>query len=116
MDKKQILLVALLFVIGGLFVYANRDWFRSRPIQITHRIYRFASRFTKQGDPTPVMFEFDRKLKLTSIKILSLNDVLTNKYPQPLWHMVALQRRALPQVVPSGSGDQVVMDLPGWQL
>ena len=89
MDKKQTLLALLLVVIGGLFVYANRDWFRGRPIQISHRLYRFASRFNNASGPTPVMFEFDRKLKLTCIKVLSVDDVLTNKYPQPLWHMTS---------------------------
>ncbi len=89
MDKKQTMLALLLVVIGGLFLYANRDWFQRRPIQITHRLYRFASRFKNQGGPPPVMFEFDRKLKLTSIKIMALDDVLTNKYPHALWHMVS---------------------------
>jgi hypothetical protein len=35
------------------------------------------------------MFEFDHRLKLTSIKIVSLADSLTNKYPHPLWHMIS---------------------------
>ncbi len=89
MDKKQTLLALLLVVIGGLFVYAYRDWFRSRPIQISHRLYRFANRFNNQGAPTPLMFEFDRKLKLTSIKVVALDDILTNKYPHALWHMIS---------------------------
>lgn len=88
MAKKPVLLVALLAVIGGLFVYMNRDAFRRRPIQISHRLYRFAGRFTQADAPIPVMFEFDRRLKLTSIKILSLADIQTNKFPQPLWHMI----------------------------
>ncbi len=107
MDKKQTLLALLLVVIGGLFVYANRDWFRSRPIQITHRLYRFASRFKNQAAPTPVMFEFDRKLKLTCIKVLSVEDVLTNKYPQPLWHMTTTSNS-----VPT-KGFVYGMDVPG---
>jgi len=89
MTKKPWLLVAVLIVVGGLFIYLNRDWFQGRPIQISHRIYRFADRFGGRDAPTPVMFEFDRRLKLTSIKIVALADVRTNKYPRPLWHMIS---------------------------
>ncbi len=89
MGKKQALLATLFVVISGLFIYLNRDWFQRRPIQITHRLYRFAGRFGGSGTPTPVMFEFDRRLKLTSIKIVALPDCLTNKYPHPLWQMIS---------------------------
>jgi hypothetical protein len=88
MAKKPWLPIALLVVIGGLFIYLNRDWFQRRPIQISHRLYRFAGRFGGADTPSPVMFEFDRRLKLTSIKVVGLADAQTNKYPQPLWHMV----------------------------
>jgi hypothetical protein len=88
MAKKPWLPIAILVVVGGLFIYLNRDWFQRRPIQISHRLYRFAGRFGGGGSPTPVMFEFDRRLKLTSIKIVSVADAQTNKYPQPLWYMI----------------------------
>ena len=70
MAQKPLLPIALLVVIGGFFIYLNRDWFQQRPIQVSHRIYRFAGRFGGADTPTPVMFEFDRRLKLTSIKVL----------------------------------------------
>jgi len=87
MAKKPWLLLATLAVIGGLFIYLNRDWFQRRPIQISHRLYRFAGRFGGADTPTPIMFEFDRRLKLTSIKVVAVADARTNKYPQPLWYM-----------------------------
>ena len=89
MAKKPWLPIALLVVIGGLFIYLNRDWFQPRPNQISHRLYRFAGRFGGGDTATPVMFEFDRRLKLTSIKIVALADCLTNKYPHPLWQMIS---------------------------
>jgi hypothetical protein len=88
MAKKPWLPITLLVVVGGLFIYLNRDWFQGRPIQITHRLYRFAGRFGGSDSPTPVMFEFDRRLKLTSIKVVGLADARTHKYPQPLWYMI----------------------------
>ena len=107
MAQKPWLPIALLVVIGGLFIYLNRDWFQRRPIQVSHRIYRFAGRFGGQDTPTPVMFEFDRRLKLTSIKVVALADAQTNKYPQPLWHMITSSNS-----VPT-KGFVYGMDVPG---
>jgi len=100
-------MIALFVVIGGLFIYLNRDWFQRRPIQISHRLYRFAGRFGGADTPTPVMFEFDRRLKLTSIKIVALADSLTNKYPHPLWYMTSTSNS-----VPT-KGFVYGMDVPG---
>jgi hypothetical protein len=107
MAQKPLLLIAVLVAFGGLFVYLNRDWFQRRPIQVSHRIYRFAGRFGGEATPTPVMFEFDRRLKLTSIKIIAVADSLTNKYPHPLWHMISSSNS-----VPT-KGFVYGMDVPG---
>ena len=107
MAQKPLLPIALLILFGGLFIYINRDWFQARPIQVSHRIYRFAGRFGGQDTPTPVMFEFDRRLKLTSIKVVALADAQTNKYPQPLWHMITSSNS-----VPT-KGFVYGMDVPG---
>ncbi len=111
MAKKPVLLMVLLVAIGSLFVYVNRDWFQRRPIQITHRWYRFAGRFGGKGQEgaTPLMFEFDRRLKLTSIKVLAMADVVTNKFPQPLWQMVTTSNS-----VPT-KGFVYGLDVPGMQ-
>jgi hypothetical protein len=37
----------------------------------------------------PIMFGFDRTLKLTSLKVIPLSDIETNKYPHPIWHLVS---------------------------
>jgi len=107
MTKKTTLPIVLLLVMGGIFLYYNRDWFKRHPIQISHRLYRFASRFGNEGGPTPVMFEFDRRLKLTSIKVVGLDDCLTNKYPHALWRMIS-DSNSLPT-----KGFVYGMDVPG---
>jgi hypothetical protein len=107
MANKPWLPIILLVVIGGLFIYLNKDWFQGRPIQISHRLYRFAGRFGGADTATPVMFEFDRRLKLTSIKIVAFADCLTNKYPHPLWHMISASN-SLPT-----KGFVYGMDVPG---
>jgi hypothetical protein len=107
MAQKPVLPIALLVLVGALFIYINRDWFQARPIQVSHRIYRFAGRFGGADTPTPVMFEFDHRLKLTSIKIVALADSLTNKYPHPLWYMIS-SSNSLPT-----KGFVYGMDVPG---
>ena len=107
MAQKPFLPIALLVLVGGLFIYINRDWFQARPIQVSHRIYRFAGRFGGADSPTPVMFEFDHRLKLTSIKIVALADSQTNKYPHALWHMISSSNS-----VPT-KGFVYGMDVPG---
>ena len=107
MAQKPVLPIALLVLVGALFIYINRDWFQARPIQVSHRIYRFAGRFGGADSPTPVMFEFDHRLKLTSIKIVALADSQTNKYPHALWHMISSSNS-----VPT-KGFVYGMDVPG---
>ena len=37
----------------------------------------------------PIYFAFDRKLKLTSVKVIPVSDIETNKYPHPIWDLVS---------------------------
>ena len=37
----------------------------------------------------PIFFAFDRKLKLTSLKVIPVSEIETNKYPHPIWHLVS---------------------------
>ena len=36
----------------------------------------------------PLLFEFNRPLKLTSIKVVSVDEAASNKFPHALWEMV----------------------------
>ena len=37
----------------------------------------------------PIFFVFDRKLKMTSLKVIPLSALQTNKYPESVWHLVS---------------------------
>jgi hypothetical protein len=87
MSKKPTVYLTLLAALGGILIYANRDWFQRRPIQISHRFYAFGGRFDS-GGVAPLMFEFSRQLKLSSVKVVPISAVLTNKSVHPLWHLV----------------------------
>jgi hypothetical protein len=96
MTRKVWLLLGLAVVLGGLSLYLNKDWFATDHIQIYHRSRPIRGRFfrRRRGAPddslvNPIVFGFDRKLKLTDLKVIPLSDLATNKYPQPIWHLVS---------------------------
>jgi len=82
------MLIALLILAGGILLYLNKDWFQRRPIQISHRFHAFGGRFDS-GGVAPLLFEFDRRLKLTSVKVIAVCDVATNQFPHALWSLVS---------------------------
>ena len=95
MTRKLWMLIALVVVFGGLSLYLNRDWFARSNIQIYHRalparmgLFRRGRRLPPSAT-NPEIFAFDHKLKLTSVKVIPLSEIETNKYPQPVWELVS---------------------------
>jgi hypothetical protein len=95
MTRKLWLLIALAVAFGGLSLYLNKDWFAREDIQIHHRSRPARMGFFRRTKPQvkqatdPVFFAFDRKLKLTSLKVIPVAEIETNKYPNPIWHLVS---------------------------
>jgi hypothetical protein len=90
------MLIALAVVLGGFSLYLNRDWFAGENIQISHRSRpsRTGGFFRRNRPPPklatdPIFFAFDRKLRLTSLKVTPVSEIETNKYPHPIWHMIS---------------------------
>src|SRR5205823_3708013 len=85
-------------LLGGLSLYLNQDWFGSNSIQIYHRsraahsgLFRRKKVPPSAGDAAinPIVFGFDHRLKLTSVKVFPLSDIATNKYPHPVWDLIS---------------------------
>jgi hypothetical protein len=95
MTRKFWLLLALAVMFGGLSIYLNKDWFARDTIQIYHRSRPARAVLPRRkpvaNDPhiNPIIFGFDRALKLTCIKVIPLSEIQTNKYPQPIWHLIS---------------------------
>lgn len=89
MTRKVWTFVALAVVLGALSLYLNKDWFASDNIHIYYR--SIPPRRSRQANSAtdPVVFMFDRKLKLTSVKVIPLSDIQTNQHPQPIWQLVS---------------------------
>ena len=93
MTKKSWKLVVAAILLGTLSIYLNKDWFAKDHIQIFDRSRPargpWASR-GRAGNPTinPIIFGFDRDLQLTSLKVIPVSDLETNKYPHPIWQLI----------------------------
>jgi hypothetical protein len=90
MTKKNLTLILFVLLLGGLSVYLNRDRFRADTIQIGERWMEPRGGTVPRGQKPPdkiLLFPLDRKVELTSVKVLLLADALTNKYPHPVWEL-----------------------------
>lgn len=90
MTKKNLLVILAVLLLGGLSLYLNRDRFRSESIQIGERWMDPRPGMVPRGQKAPakvLLFLLDRKVELTSVKVIPLADVLTNKYPHPIWEL-----------------------------
>jgi hypothetical protein len=89
------MLIALAALLGGFSLYLNRDWFAGEDIQIHHRSRPGRAGFFRRGRPAassdtdPIFFAFDRKLKLTSLKVIPVSEIETNKHPHPICYLIS---------------------------
>ena len=92
MTTKNVSFSVLLVLLVGFFFYLNRDWFTTEKIQISDRSGP-ALRFPPRGNrgrsaASPILFEFNQEVALSSIKVVAVSDAETNKYPHALWDLV----------------------------
>jgi hypothetical protein len=92
MTTKQWMLIILAIMLGAFSLYLNRDSFAKDNIQVYHRSR--PARFVMGGSTADselesVMFGFDRQLKLTSLKMVPIDALKTNKYAHPVWELVS---------------------------
>jgi hypothetical protein len=91
MTKKNIFLLLAVVLLGVLSYSLNKDRFRSESTQISHRSIppRGAQRPGAKNPANTVVFLANKKLKLTSVKVVLVSDAATNKYPHSIWTLVS---------------------------
>jgi hypothetical protein len=96
MSKKNFITLAATFLaVAGFFYYMYGDAFRKAGIQISHTIRPKAGFFTQRApntdteDINAIMFRMGHSYKLTSVKVISIPEAETNKYPHPLWELAS---------------------------
>ena len=93
MTKNGIVLSVIAVLLAAVYVYSFTDWLRKETIQIIPAIRpgRVAGvpRDSDQAPVYPVSFAFDGKYKFTEVKVVAADDLATNKYATPLWHLLS---------------------------
>lgn len=95
MSKMKFTLIAILIAgLAGLSYYMNRDSFAPETIQIAHRMSPWmrpanpsARRVTDLG--VPVTFTLNGFHSLTSVKVVQVADIETNKFAHAVWKLVS---------------------------
>jgi hypothetical protein len=89
MSGKQWMLLVLALGLGGLSFYFNHDWSGRSNFRIHHRS-RPARGRGNGAAIEPLFFAIDGgRLKLTSLKVIPIQEIETNKYPHPIWHLIS---------------------------
>jgi len=95
LSRKEIFLVVLVLLLGGLYVVFFSDWFKPRFIRIEHTVSsregwagsnRVAAVSEGAGNIT---FALHKPYKLTAVRVVPLAEIQTNKYAHPVWHLVS---------------------------
>jgi hypothetical protein len=97
MTKKNIIVLTVTFAaVIGFYLYLFRDSFAKRNIQISHTIRPNPSYIrhpppgaTAEELPHLINFGLNGDFKLTSVKVIPLAELETNKYAHPVWELVS---------------------------
>lgn len=91
MSKNLIALLVVLVLLGTGYAWMN-DWFRKPGIQIIPQVRPNRVSQIPRSDETavyPVSFALDGKYNLTSVKVVSAEELKSKKYPEALWHLIS---------------------------
>lgn len=106
MNKRNLVLLLVLVLAAGGMVYLYLDRLKPEPIHIAYsvrpapvsrrtQVTRQPNRRTVREDPASgkqgynVTFALDREVRLTALRVVKLQDALTNKYPYAIWKLVS---------------------------
>ncbi len=94
MTKKNLIVLSVAFLaVAGFYFYLYKDSFRKPDIHISLTIRPKASALAHKdanapdADSVNINFGMDHEYKLTSVKVVALNELETNKYAHPLWEL-----------------------------
>ena len=76
MNKKSWILIAIAIVLGGVYIIHFSGWFKPKVMAIAHN-----GRFGQ------INFTLGNAFKLTSIKVVSVSALESNKYALPAWEL-----------------------------
>jgi hypothetical protein len=95
MAKKQWILALAVVLLAAIYVYFFTGWFRPRMIHLFHVARpqpkaRIGARVAAGSQNTAIVtFGLDSRYQLTEIKVVRLSELQTNRFAQPLWHLIS---------------------------
>lgn len=93
--NKVILSTTILLAIAALYLYEYGDVIVGHPIQISHtlrlRLALAARRSSKLSQNAPIIptFILGQEYRLTSVKVIRLDEFKAKGYAHPLWELVS---------------------------
>jgi hypothetical protein len=103
--KDKIIIFSLLGVILLTLYLTLFSGCKQEPMQITSKLRPVRRGTAVERGVTPlydVTFGFNKAYKLTSVKVVSAEDLRTNKFPRALWHVVEDGRPASVKAISYG--------------
>ena len=89
MNKKEYYLIGLVVLLVGVYAVCFTDWFKPKVIRIEHSSRSLRSvrlpNSNGKAELGNVTFALNRAYRLTSVKVVPLQEYLTNKYVTPVW-------------------------------
>jgi len=95
MSKKNIIILTVsVLAVAAFYLYLYWDSFHKPHIQISHTVRptAWALSHPSGSDDQPtrtVMFGFEHAYRLTSVKVLVLSELETNKFAHPIWDLIS---------------------------
>jgi hypothetical protein len=86
MRKKELIWIGALLILGGIYIHYFTHWFEKQEIAITASL-----RPSRRPGETvfPVFFALNGDYKLTSLKVIPLQDNKFDPLAPPVWHLVS---------------------------
>jgi hypothetical protein len=106
--KNFITVTAALCAVASVYLYQYKDYFRRAHIQIAHTFRPMGlARVPQPGAPPPlnsVFFRLDRAYRLTSVRIVPIAALETNKFAHPIWELASASNSVPLQAFAYGMG------------
>jgi hypothetical protein len=92
MTKKNWLMMIVLLVLAGVYIFYFTDWLKPKIIQISSTSRAFGRRPVNNAgagpEMIPVTFSLEPQCRPTEIKVVPLAAWQTNQSTMPVWHLV----------------------------
>lgn len=92
--KNTLVLTVTILAVVGIYYYLYKDSFRKPSIQISHTFrpngYALVHKASGSIDELTkqIFFALGGEYKITSVKVVAVPELQTNKYPHPVWELV----------------------------